>query len=34
MLNLTDVAVKKLKDALKQGNVEDHGVRIYLAPGG
>lgn len=34
MLNLTDSAVQKLKEVLKQENLSDHGIRIFVAPGG
>ncbi len=34
MLSITDAAVQKLKEALKQGDLENHGVRIYIVPGG
>jgi len=34
MLNLTDSTIHKLKEVLKQGNFSDHGIRIFVVPGG
>lgn len=34
MLNLTVTAVQKLKEVLKQGNLTDQGVRIFVSAGG
>ncbi len=34
MLNLTDAAVLKMKELLQQVNLTDHGIRIFMAPGG
>jgi Fe-S cluster assembly iron-binding protein IscA len=34
MLNLTDSAVQKMKELLLQVNLTDHGIRIFMAPGG
>jgi Fe-S cluster assembly iron-binding protein IscA len=34
MLNLTESTVQKLKEVLKQGNITDQGVRIFVSAGG
>jgi len=34
MVNLTEIAVQKLKELLKQGNLEGQGVRIFVSAGG
>jgi|MudIll2142460700_1097286.scaffolds.fasta_scaffold72492_4 Fe-S cluster assembly iron-binding protein IscA len=34
MLNLTDSAVLKMKEVLQQVNLPDHGIRIFMSPGG
>jgi len=34
MLTLTDSAVQKMKELLQQVNLLDHGIRIFMAPGG
>jgi Fe-S cluster assembly iron-binding protein IscA len=36
MLNLTDSAVHKMKELLQQVNLTDldHGIRIFMSPGG
>ena len=34
MVNLTEMAVQKLKEVLKEGNLEDQGVRIFVSAGG
>jgi Fe-S cluster assembly iron-binding protein IscA len=34
MLNLTEAAVQKMKELLQQVNGLDHGIRIFVAPGG
>jgi Fe-S cluster assembly iron-binding protein IscA len=34
MLNLTDSAVLKMKELLQQVNQTDHGIRLFMSPGG
>jgi Fe-S cluster assembly iron-binding protein IscA len=34
MVNLTGTAIHKFKEALKQENLKDHGIRIFVSPGG
>lgn len=34
MLNLTESAVKKLKEVLRQENLKVQGVRIFVSAGG
>jgi Fe-S cluster assembly iron-binding protein IscA len=34
MLNLTDSAVVKMKELLQQVNLTDHGIRLFMSPGG
>jgi len=34
MVNLTETAVQKLKEVLRQGNITDQGVRIFVSAGG
>lgn len=34
MLNLTDSAVQKMKELLQQVSLTDHGIRIFMSPGG
>jgi Fe-S cluster assembly iron-binding protein IscA len=34
MLNLTDAAVHKMKELVQQVNLSDHGIRIFMSPGG
>lgn len=34
MLNLTESAVQKLKEVLRQGNLTDQGIRIFVSAGG
>jgi Fe-S cluster assembly iron-binding protein IscA len=34
MLTLTDSTVKKMKELLQQVNLKDHGIRIFMSPGG
>jgi Fe-S cluster assembly iron-binding protein IscA len=34
MLNLTESAVHKMKELLQQVNMTDHGIRIFMSPGG
>lgn len=34
MLNVSDSAVKKFKDFIKEQKLVDHGIRILAVPGG
>jgi Fe-S cluster assembly iron-binding protein IscA len=34
MVNLTEATIQKLKETLKQENLKDHGIRIFVSPGG
>jgi len=34
VLNLTDIAAVKIQSILKERNVPDHGLRVFVAGGG